>query len=110
MEDEMKRMVLLLVCMLVWQWSPAFAADEGNCTAKGKKLYGRIQVVESFPDLRVQVVSSFPDLNVQEVKSFANKCGQWQFVDSFPDFTIQYVTSFPDIKIMFVNAFPGKPK
>ena len=91
--------------------SPAAAAevDSGACTAKGIKLYGKVKVVESFPDLRVQVVESFPDLNVQVVTSFPDKCGKWQFVDSFPDFTIQYVESFPDIKVKFVKTFPGVP-
>ncbi len=91
--------------------SPAAAADvdAGACATKGIRLYGKVKVVESFPDLRVQVVESFPDLNVQVVTSFPDKCGKWQFVDSFPDFTIQYVESFPDIKVKFVKTFPGVP-
>ena len=31
-----------------------------NCSFKGKKLYGKVQIVNSFPDIKVQVVSSFP--------------------------------------------------
>ena len=61
-------------------------------------LYGKVQEVSSFPDIKVQVVSSFPD-----------NIGEWQFVDSFPDFTVQFVDSFPDIKIKFVDSFPGIP-
>jgi hypothetical protein len=79
----------------------------GDCTFKGKKLYGKVQVVTSFPDIKVQVVSSFPDLKVQAVNSFPDSCGKWMFVNSFPDFKIQYVNSFPDIKITMVNSFPG---
>lgn len=81
----------------------------GSGYYKGIRLAGRVQVVNSFPDLRVQVVNSFPDLKVQRVKSFPDKIGQWQFVDSFPDFKIQFVNSFPDIKIQYVNSFPGLP-
>lgn len=107
------KVFLLLGCLLVFfEVSPsAVAADVagGACTAKGIKLYGKVKVVESFPDLRVQVVESFPDLKVQVVTSFPDKCGKWQFVDSFPDFTIQYVESFPDIKVKFVKTFPGVP-
>ena len=80
-----------------------------DCTYKGKKLYGKIQVVNSFPDLKVQRVTSFPDLKVQWVNSFPNKCGTWQKTSSFPDLKIQYVDSFPDIKIQEVNSFPGLP-
>jgi hypothetical protein len=101
--------VVLVVCLLALYGSPASAADAGDCAVKGVRLYGKVKVVESFPDLRVQVVDSFPGLKVQVVTAFPTTCGKWQFVDNFPDFTIQYVESFPDIKIMFVNAFPGIP-
>ncbi len=83
--------------------------DEDSCTFNGFPLFGDVQVVESFPDIKVQVVSSFPDLNVQEVTSFPDDCGQWKFVESFPDVKIQYVDSFPDIKIKMVSSFPGWP-
>jgi hypothetical protein len=80
-----------------------------DCTFKGKKLYGKIQFVTSFPDVRVRVVSSFPDLKVKHVDSFARRCGEWQIVTSFPDTKIQIVESFPDIKIQYVSSFPGLP-
>lgn len=83
--------------------------DKGSCTFKGKKLYGKIQVVESFPDVKVQVVTSFPDLKVERVNSFPDKCGKWQMVTSFPDTKVQYVTSFPDVKVQYVTSFPGVP-
>lgn len=81
--------------------------NKNDCTFNGIKLYGKVQIVNSFPDIKVKVVSSFQDLKVQTVNSFPDKCGKWQFVTSFPDFKIQYVDSFPDIKIMIVNSFPG---
>lgn len=98
---------------IVLAWMPfasfTFAGDvnKGDCTLNGVKLYGKVQVVDSFPDLKVQIVDSFPDLNVQKVTSFPDSCGKWEFVDSFPDFKIQYVDSFPDLKIKMVNSFPG---
>jgi hypothetical protein len=73
--------------------------NKHTCSFKGKKLYGKIQVVSSFPDVKVQAVSSFPDLKVQVVSSFPDKCGQWKMVDSFPDTKVQFVDSFPDVKI-----------
>ena len=80
----------------------AHAANPGKCG-----LFGKIQVVKSFPDVKVQVVNSFPDLKVQVVKSFPDKPGKWQFVDSFPDYKVQYVDSFADVKVKFVKSFPG---
>ena len=82
---------------------------DASCSCKGKKLYGKVQVVTSFPDVKVQIVNSFPDLKVQLVESFPDKCGQWQMVTSFPDVKVQFVESFPDVKIQYVNSFPGKP-
>ena len=81
----------------------------GDCSFKGKKLYGKIKVVTAFPDLKVQIVDAFPDLKVQVVDAFPDKCGEWKMVDAFPDLKIQMVTAFPDIKIKYVNAFPGVP-
>ncbi len=80
-----------------------------QCALKGIKLFGKVQVVESFPDFKVQIVTSFPDLRVETVSSFANECGEWIFVDNFPDFKIQYIDSFPDFKIQMVTSFPGVP-
>ena len=81
--------------------------NKGACTFKGKKLFGKIQVVESFPDIKVQIVTAFPDLQVKIVDAFPDSCGEWQMTDSFPDLKIQFVESFPDIKIEYVTAFPG---
>ena len=87
----------------------AFAADisKSACTFKGKKLYGKIQIVTSFPDIKVQEVTSFPDVKVEKVTSFPDKCGKWQIVTSFPDTKVQFVTSFPDVKVQYVTSFPG---
>ncbi len=90
--------------------SPAFGSDDldrETCSYKGKKLYGKILVVDSFPDLKIKETTSFPDLNVQLVNSFPNNCGQWELVESFPDLKVKYVSSFPDITIKFVTSFPG---
>jgi hypothetical protein len=71
------------------------------------KLFGKIQAVESFPDVKVEVVSSFPDIKVQLMSSFADSPGEWTMVDSFPDYKVQFVDSFPDYKIKYVDSFPG---
>jgi len=76
---------------------------------KGKKLWGKVQFVTSYPDFTVQVVENFPDLRVEKVERFPDSKGRWEFVNKFPDFTIQYVDSRPDFTIQFVENFPGLP-
>ena len=109
----MQRGRLLLALALCLMAPPSLEASPtvvgSDCTVKGKKLYGKVKVVDSFPDLKVQVVSAFPDLKVNVVTAFPDRCGQWQMVDSFPDLKVQWVTAFPDIKIQYVDAFPGRP-
>jgi hypothetical protein len=83
--------------------------NEDECTFNGIQLFGKIQFVDSFPDLTVQVVESFPNLKVKIVGSFPDDCGEWQIVDSFPDVKVKIVESFADIKIKFVESFPGIP-
>ena len=104
---------LFILCeILINNFSLAQSREKINkdsCTIKGIQLYGKIQFVESFPDLTVQVVESFPDLKVKIVNSFPDDCGEWQIVDSFPDVKVQIVESFADIKIKFVESFPGIP-
>lgn len=95
---------LLAAAVLILQ--PAMADEEKPDL---QKIFGRIQVVDSFPDYKVKVVTSFPDLKVKKVSSFADGAGLWMFVDSFPDFKIQFVDSFPDFTIQYVDAFPGLP-
>jgi hypothetical protein len=81
--------------------------DKENCTCNGKKLYGRVKVVDNFPDFEVKIVKSFSDLDVKVVDNFPDECGKWQFVESFPDFTVKFVNSFPDFEVKYVNSFPG---
>jgi hypothetical protein len=71
------------------------------------KLFGKIQLVESFGDVKVEIVSSFPDIQVQKVSSFADAPGKWEMVNHFPDFKVEVVSHFGDYKIQYVGSFPG---
>ena len=73
----------------------------------GKKLCGRVKVVESWADFKVEVVTGWSDLRVKKVDDSPTNIGEWQFVDSWPDFTIEYVSSYADFKIKFVDYSPG---
>lgn len=106
----MRALIAIAIVISGLVFSGHVSADPAKfegCKAKGFPLYGKVQVVESFPDLKVQIVNSFADIHVQVVETFPDACGKWQMVETFPDVKIQFVTSFPDVTIMYVNSFPG---
>lgn len=111
------RIFLIIILLAVIGFQSGFSGgnnekskiDKKNCSFNGKKLYGKIKFVESFPDIRIQFVESFPDINVKIVSSFPDQCGKWQIVESFPDLKVQVVESFPDVKVKLVESFPGIP-
>lgn len=102
------RSSLVSLCLALPAWVHAGGDfDKKNCTYKGIRLYGKVQLVQSFPDIKVQAVNSFPDLKVKVVDSSADRCGEWQIVTSFPDFKVQMVSSFPDLKVDMGSSSPG---
>jgi hypothetical protein len=101
------RSLWLVPLLLLAMPAAADAPKLEGCSFKGFKLHGRVQVVESFPDIKVMIVNSFADLHVQVVESFPDACGKWQMVATFPDLKVQFVNSFPDVTISYVTSFPG---
>ena len=79
-----------------------FKADAG-CEMNGKKLFGRVKVVDDFADFKVKIEKMTPDLEVKLVNNRPDKCGLWHFVDNHEDFTIQFVEEFADFTIQFRN-------
>lgn len=67
--------VMLLYCALLF--SPFSLAVDVS------KVYGRIQIVDSFPDYRVQIVNAHEHLRVQEVTAFANRPGNGKLLIIF---------------------------
>lgn len=104
--ETMKLLNITLITLLAVS-TASFAGKLGSCSFNGFPLYGKVKVVDAFPDIKVEVVNAFSDLDVKTVDAFADSCGEWQFVDAFPDFKIQFVNAFGDIKVRFVDAFPG---
>jgi hypothetical protein len=91
-----------------------FALELSACAeaeAKGKPgkcaLFGKIKVVEHFPDVKIEVVEHFPDIKVKLLEHFADGPGEWTMVEDFPDYKVQFVSHFPDYKIKYVEHFPG---
>lgn len=73
------------------------------------KIYGKIKIVNNFPDYKVKIVRNFADLHVKLVDNFPDAPGKWKIVENFPDFKTQIVDNFPDFTIKYVDNFPGKP-
>lgn len=98
--------ILFLVPIAVLASNPI--KDE---TFKGKKLIGKVRVVERNADFKVQIVDHYNpcDLKVQVLPSYQhpNQVGQWQMVESGENFTIQFVNSGADFTIRFVTSNPG---
>lgn len=117
----MKRVLLFALLALMALPMSAQSSDKKtginkeNCTFTNKdgktfNLYGKVKIVEHFPDVKVQIVDSFEDLDVKIVEHFPDQCGKVKLVESFPDVKVQIVNSFPDIKVKIVDAFPGVKK
>jgi hypothetical protein len=116
MDSMKKNLYLFLTISIILSCSFILKEDhhakdpiDENCQCKGKQMYGKVQFVKSFPDIKVQIVTAFPDLKVKMVTAFPDKCGMWQEVTAFPDVKVQLVDAFPDVKIQYVDNFPGKP-
>ena len=108
---------IVAICFILWlpqltsstgkHFGPETAVQLSDCRWQEIVLNGKVQFVESFPDIKIQFVESFPDIRVKYVDAFPDQCGEWKIVDAFPDFKVQVVDAFPDIKVKVVNAFPG---
>lgn len=98
-------------CLLIVLTAVPFMAHAGklgsDCTFNGKKLYGKVRVVNNFATFKVRVTNAFPDLKVEKVTAFPDRCGRWEFGNSFEDFSVQFVDAFEDFSIEYVTAFPG---
>ncbi len=106
---------LMTLPMMVQLGDKKPGINKENCTYTNKdgktfNLYGKVQIVKSFPDIKVQIVDSFEDLDVKLVDAFPDQCGKVKLVESFPDVKVQIVNSFPDIKVKIVDSFPGVKK
>lgn len=91
---------ILFLGILITQSSLVQARDKPHKC----ELYGKIQTVEAFPDVKVQVVEDFPDLRVQRAPDFANGPGKWRIVDSLADWKVQIVDAFSDTDSGLING------
>ncbi|MBN1339287.1 MAG: hypothetical protein JXA03_08185 [Bacteroidales bacterium] len=107
----MKRLIFILIVLIALaKTGHSQDFDPYTCTFKGKELFGKIQRVTSFADLKVEVVDYNADLEVDTTSSWPSKCGQWKFVQHFPDLKVEFVKYGADLRIKYVNYGAGVPE
>ncbi len=87
---------------------PAGAKITKTCTLNGKKLYGKVKVVQNFADFKVKTVRTSSISRCSSSRT-SRRLRQVAAGRELPDFTIQYVENFPDFQIKNVEHFPGVP-
>jgi hypothetical protein len=106
----MKKLLLLLSFLIALPITASQNEPIKDCKCKGKKLYGRVKVVERgyISDFRVKVVERgyIEDFRVRIVDLAPNYCGEWQFVDCGEDFRIEFVDCGEDFRILYVDYQP----
>ncbi len=99
---------LLTLVAFVSEAVPQNAPQVRSGAPQAQQVFGRIQVVDHFPDVRVRVVQGIADMEVRVVDAFPNRQGRWQFVDHFPDFRVQFVQHHADFTVRLVGQ-NGRP-
>jgi hypothetical protein len=75
-----------------------------TCTFKGKKLYGKVKVVNSNADFKVKIVNSNEDISICRTNDNPDACGEWKFVEYSEDLKIEFVTSGEDFTIRYTTG------
>lgn len=99
---------LLSLMAFVSEAMPQNMPPSRSGTPQPQQVFGRIQVVDHFPDVRVRVVRGIADMEVRVVDALPNRQGRWQFVDHFPDFRVQFVQHHADFTVRLVGP-NGRP-
>ncbi len=115
----MKKFVLSFVMALICYAAAAqtidigkFTIDKNNCTitrkADGKTfpLHGRVEIVESAPDLRIEIVDHNSDVRAMPHYN-PYECGMYDIVESAPVLRVEIVESAPDLTVEIVDHNPG---
>ncbi len=105
----MKKNICILFIVLIPSLSLAGGRIGQDCTFKGKKLYGRVRIVNVGETFKVRAVSVGEDLRVQTSNMLATTCGRWEIVSIAEDFSVRMVDMGEDFSIRFVEVAHGLP-
>lgn len=116
--------VAFIACLLL---SPSWTQTSGEMTKKEQfalelrackrafasgtpskcELYGKIEVVDHFEDVKVEKVEHHEDLKVSWVDNFSDEPGKWEKVEHHEDYKVKFVDHHEDLKVKFVDHFAG---
>jgi hypothetical protein len=101
----MKKFLFLILFACLPIWANPISSD---CSFKGKKLYGRVRIVEANEDIRVRVVTANEEFRVfLNPITWQDRCGEWHYVTANENLKIRFVEANEDFRIRFVGANPG---
>jgi hypothetical protein len=103
----MKKFLFLLCLLPLLGAQQPKPFDKSACTWKGKKLYGKVRIVDSLEDVRIRFVDSLEDFRVRIVDHYLqDRCGLWRYVDSLEDLRVRIVDSGEDLRVRLVDYDP----
>lgn len=104
---------LALISASLISFAQDVTIDKEKCTitkyGKTYPLYGKVQIVEDYPDFTVKITDDFYDLVIKETGNVQCECGEYRLSDDYPDIRIKIVDDYPDIRVRYAgwNEFPG---
>jgi hypothetical protein len=84
---------ILLFLLLAFSLNAKTGKVQSDCTNKGKKLFGLVQIVDTGEDLTIQNVPTGEDLRIEVVRTNPARCGQWLFVNTGANLKVQFVNN-----------------
>ena len=100
----MKTIFLPLIFLLLGLVCRSQDINPYTCTYKGKKIYGKVKVVNYSADFKVRIVDYSEDISIIKTDREPSNCGEWKFVDYSEDFKIQIVTYGEDFTIRYTTG------
>lgn len=95
-----------IFCCMVGGIMP-YTSTKASCAFRGKKLYGKVKIVDYGEDIKIKYVDYSEDIKVKFVSSSADDCGEWQIVEYGEDLKVKIVDYSEDLKVKEVTSSPG---
>jgi hypothetical protein len=100
----MKKFLVLVLFACLPVLSNPIGSD---CSFNGKKLYGRVRIVNAGEDVKVRIVNAGENLRVEFSSIEYSQCGRWFFSQSGENVKIRFVEAGEDITVRVHPNNPG---
>jgi len=98
---------VFLILILALSLDAKTGKVSADCSVRGKKLFGYVQIVDSGEDITIQNVTTNEDLRIEVVRTAPFSCGLWLFVNTGADLKVRFVNTGADVHIQFVTTKAG---